>query len=321
MPGIEAAIAHRIERDIAPKLRQVYTAASNWDLSPGVALPAGTSLFPYAATFTDPTAVPDAPNTPDRIVYTGAAGTYVGLVPLGKQMPGSVAWVNPATGFTLSLLGPGVLTTTDCSASTPTLFSCSILFAVTSSFTLDLDASNIGTGFRQAPGLQSNLVVTGGAGTVSNSLRADGSARVRISITPSFPLIGTVTVQLPINTVDAVTDDIGATETWYFRNNWHQFTLYIVSKGLAPGSGVGTTPVGACGGANPPCLTINDSRYPSMTKQVALILAGRPLAGQSRPTSTLADYLEGENLLPLDEVLKRGAATSTFNDRVVIVAP
>src|SRR5258708_6415327 len=236
-------------------------------------------------------------------------------------MPGSVAWVNPATGFTLSLLGPGVLTATDCSGSTPTLFSCSVIFAVSSNFTLDVDASNIGTGFRQAPGLQSSLVVTGGTGTVTNSLRADGSARVRIAVTPSFPLIGTASIQLPINAADAVTDDITVTETWYFRNNWHQFTLYMVSKGLAPGSGVGTTPVGACGGGSPPCLTINDSRYPPMTRQAALILAGRALPGQSRPSSTLANFLEGENLAPLDEVLRRGAASTTINDRIVSVAP
>ncbi len=322
LPGIEAAVAHRMERDIGPKLKQVYTAANGWALSPGVALPAGTSLYPYAAPFSNPEAIPDTPNTPDRVVYTGAAGNYVGLIPIAKQIPGSVAWVNPATGFTLSLLGPGVLSITDCSGSNSTLFSCSIVFLVASSFTLDVDASNIGTGFRQAPGLQSNLVATGGTGTVSNSLRSDGSARVRITITPSFPVAGTVTVSLPINAADAVTDDISTNETWYFYNGWHKLTAYMVSKGLAPGpGGVPTTPVGDCGGANPPCLTINNSRYPTTTKRAALILAGRALAGQVRPSAALADYLEGENLSPLDEVLRRGASSSVINDRVVAVDP
>jgi hypothetical protein len=162
--------------------------------------------------------------------------------------------------------------------------------------------------------------VTGGTGTVSNSLRSDGTARVRINATPSFPLLGTVRVRLPINAADAVIND--ATTAWYFRNDWHKFTLYAVSKGFAPGpGGAPTTPVGACGGANPPCLTINDGRYPSTTERVALILAGRALPGQSRPNGTLSNYLEGENLLPLDEVFKRGAANNAINDRIVLVDP
>jgi hypothetical protein len=79
--------------------------------------------------------------------------------------------------------------------------------------------------------------------------------------------------------------------------------------------------VGACGGANPPCLTINDGRYPATTGRAALILAGRALSGQSRPSGVLSNYLEGENLSPLDEVLRRGAATSAINDRIVAVDP
>jgi hypothetical protein len=329
LPAIEAAIAQRMEREISPRLRQVYTAANGWTLSPAVALPAGTSLYPYAAPFSNPEATPDAPNNPDRTVYTGVVGNYIGLIPIAAQMPSSVAWVNPASGFTLTLLGGSLLTAANCSASTSTLFRCTLVFSLASSFTLDVDASNIGTGFRQAPGLQANLQVTGGTGTVTNSLLSDGSARVRINVTPSFPVIGTIRIRLPINAADAVIND--ATTAWYFRNDWHKLTLYAVSQGFAPGPGGGggggggggppTPPVGACGGANPPCLTINDGRYPATTGRAALILAGRALSGQSRPSGVLSNYLEGENLSPLDEVLRRGAATSAINDRIVAVDP
>jgi hypothetical protein len=330
LPEIEAAIAQRMEREISPKLKQVYTTANGWTLSPTVALPAGTSVYPYAAPFSNPEATPDAPNNPDRTVYTGVAGTYIGLIPIAAQMPNSVAWVNPATGFTLTLLSAGVLSTSNCSASSSTVLDCTFVFVLAPSFALDVDASNIGTGFRQAPGLQANLSVTGGTGTVTNSLRSDGSARVRINVTPSSPVIGTIRIRLPINAADAVIND--ATTAWYFRNDWHKFTLYAVSKGFAPGPGSGPggggggggapTPVGACGGANPPCLTINDGRYPATTTgRAALILAGRALQGQSRPSGVLSNYLEGENLSPLDEVLRRGAATSAINDRIVAVDP
>jgi hypothetical protein len=198
---------------------------------------------------------------------------------------------------------------------------CSIVFVLASSFRVEVDASNIGTGFRQPPGIAANLAVVGGTGTGTNSLRANGSARVRIDVTPTIPL-GLISFTLAINAADAVTDDIALNETWYFRNNWHQLSLYNVSKGLAPGpGGAATTPVGACGGANPPCLTINDPRYAPMTRQAALIIAGRALQGQARPSAAIADFLEGENLAPLDEVMRRGAANRTINDRVVSIAP
>ena len=319
LPALEAAIANRIERETAPKLKQVYTTTNGWTLSPGVALPAGTALFPFAVSFADPESTPD-PDTsgyPDRNVYKGAVGTYVGLAPLARQVPGSVAWINPATGFTLNILGGGILASaTDCSTSTTSVFRCTLDFLLASGFTLDVDASNVGTGFRDAPGVAANLLVTNGTGTVSNSLRSDGSARTRIEVTPSLPA-GIVTVQLTINAGDSIIDNIATNSTysWYFRNGWHKLSLYVVSQGFAPGA------VGACGSPNPVCLTINDVIYPATGKYAALILAGRALSGQARPNATLANYLEGENLLPLDETLRRGGASRTINDRVVIVAP
>ena len=328
LPAIEAAIAHRIERDIAPQLRQVYTAASGWERSPGVALPAGTSLFPFAAAFSDPEASADPdpdPLRPDRSVYQGAAGTYAGLAPLARHVPGSIAWINPATA-SVTLLGGqpfSVVSSVDCTASTATVLRCDIVYAVAPIIAVDVDAANIGTGFRQAPGIQSNLVITPGlgnaSGTLSNSLRPDGSARVRITLTTSLVgLLGSFTVQLTLNAAEhPVIDDLATANAWYLRNEWHKLSLYAVSQGFAPAS------AGACGGANPACLTIQDARYPAATRHAILLLAGRTLSsiGQTRPNSTLANYLEGENVLPLDETFRRGAASRTINDRVVAVAP
>jgi hypothetical protein len=330
LPAIEAAVAHRIERDIAPQLKQVYTAANGWELSPGVPLPAGTALLPFAAPFSDPEAStdpdpdPGPPVRPDRAVYKGAMGTYTGLAPIARHVPGTITWINPATGFSLSLLGgSGAVSTIDCSASTATVFRCSIIYALAPTIALDVDASNLAAGFRQAPGIQSNLVITPGlgnaSGSVSNSLRADGSARVRIRLISSLAgVLGSYTIQLTINAADhSVVDDLATTNAWYLRNEWHKLSLYAVSQGFGPASPA------ACGGANPACLTIQDSRYPAANQHAVLIVAGRalPALGQTRPNAVLANYLEGENLLPFDDTFRRGASSRTINDRVVRLAP
>ena len=64
LPAIEAAIAHRIEREIVPVLKSVYASAA-WGAS------ATNPVFPYAAPFSDPA----------TSNYRGAAGTFRGLLP------------------------------------------------------------------------------------------------------------------------------------------------------------------------------------------------------------------------------------------------
>jgi len=62
---VEAAVAKRIQTDIVPSLIGVYNSA-NWNATPT------TPLFPFAAPFSNP----------DTSSYTGAIGTYQGLLPL-----------------------------------------------------------------------------------------------------------------------------------------------------------------------------------------------------------------------------------------------
>ena len=63
LPAIEAAIAHRIEREITPLVKAIYAGAA-WGTS------ATNPLFPYAAPFSDPA----------TSNYQGAAGTFRGLL-------------------------------------------------------------------------------------------------------------------------------------------------------------------------------------------------------------------------------------------------
>jgi hypothetical protein len=320
MPALEAAIGYRIERDIAPQIRQVYTSANGWTV------PVGSALFPFAAQFSNPEASidpdpdPGPPTRADRSIYRGTLGTHQGLAPLARHVPGTITWINPAGASALRIGGPGLITLQSCAASTSTRLQCSITWVLAPQLQLQVQAANIGTGFRQPPGIAANLTTNQFASaTLTNSLNADGSATVTITLTPNFGLFGlNGTVQLDINAADhAVIDDIATANAWYLRNEWHKLTLYAISQGFAPGS------VAACGGANPACLAIQDARYANSDRHAVLVLAGRPLPqlGQARPNATLSNYLEGENLTFADTALRRSAASSSFNDRVVFVSP
>ncbi|OGA27134.1 MAG: hypothetical protein A3I01_02555 [Betaproteobacteria bacterium RIFCSPLOWO2_02_FULL_65_24] len=57
-------------------------------------------------------------------------------------------------------------------------------------------------------------------------------------------------------------------------------------------------------------------------KRAILLLAGRTLNGMGRPSSSLVDYLEGNNTTTTDAVFEHRAGVSTsINDRVVVLAP
>ena len=95
-------------------------------------------------------------------------------------------------------------------------------------------------------------------------------------------------------------------------NNWHQVAYYAVSQGYAPGGDHTCT--------TSPCLTVNGQSGGS-DKQAVVVMTGGALAGQTHPQSTIAHYLEGENVTPVDFIYENKTRASTFNDQVIIVAP
>ena len=61
---------------------------------------------------------------------------------------------------------------------------------------------------------------------------------------------------------------------------------------------------------------------PNNNKRAILVFAGRSLNGTARPSSNLADYLEGQNSTPADFIFEhRQGSPTSINDRVVVVAP
>ena len=105
---------------------------------------------------------------------------------------------------------------------------------------------------------------------------------------------------------------------WLIANQWYKQLFYAVAPDLVPGGS------GDCI-ANPPCLTVNNLASPN-NKQAILVFAGRALNGTSRPSGTVANYLENANLsaalgtTPFVYEHRAGVPTS-INDRVVVVSP
>ncbi len=98
IPALEAAIADRMQREIAPVLRTVFhvTGASQWGTtavpvygSPQWGTPSTNPLYPYAAPFGNPG---PGSGTSD---YAGATGTYQGLLPFNQILGCTASASNP----------------------------------------------------------------------------------------------------------------------------------------------------------------------------------------------------------------------------------
>ena len=324
MPGIEAAVADRLQRntEFFATLKTVYTAPA-WGLT-------GSSvLYPYAVPFADPSTSP----------MQGANATYAGLLPVNyaETSPGSgvpcvpagaprcassfVAW----TG-TPNLSGPAIYSP-DCSATTPTQASCTFYYrcpllscilgggSATLAFTLDGVTANVGMALRQFNAGVAMTNVDAAGRNASGVLNADGSANVTLTGTTTVnysasvvnPLLCALTTLALLGTFGCLQANIAvpvllladhpilnpnnATYGWYLRNKWHEVTYYAVatnySPAVRPGQPACTT------GTN--CLNVVNVA-PNGAQRAIAILMGRGINGRARPSGTLADYLEFGNV-------------------------
>ena len=332
LPAIEAAIAHRIEREIVPVLKGVY-AGPAWGTS------TANPLFPYATPFSDPTSSN----------YQGAAGTFHGLLPFTFSQSCSPT-TDPRCSIALVQwsTAPGhapVVTLTN--VSTPS-YACP---AVTGS-----SIQCTGTYIAAAGSVQLRLAAT--ATNVAMALKqldpAKVAIRVRETSSPTWqPAVAALAGQFnaadgsatlsALATVAAVplssymfeiTADIGAladhplldastasSTGWFPRNQWHRFVYYV----LAPPHAASAATPRACTELPATCLDIANVT-PARTQRAILILAGRALLGQTRPSANIADYLEFGNAAspaalerqPVSNAIAP-ALKKPFNDRVIVV--
>lgn len=322
MPGIEAAVADRLQRsaEFFGTLKTVYTAASGWGLT-------GSSvLYAFAAPFGDPS----------TSAMQGANTTYGGLLPLsyaetspgsgvvcspvgGRCAPAFVAWIG-----TPNLSGPEVYSP-DCSATTSTSVNCTFYYrcpllsclsgaTATLAFSLDATAANVGMALKQLNPATPMTNVDAAGRSASATMNNDGSAAVTLTGTTtvtysgslvsgllcgltSLLLLGTfgchqASLAVPVLLLadHPILNPNNGTYGWYLRNKWHEVTYYAVatnySPTVRPGQPACTT------GTN--CLSVANVA-PAGAQRAIAILMGRGINGQSRPSASLADYLEFGN--------------------------
>jgi hypothetical protein len=99
----------------------------------------------------------------------------------------------------------------------------------------------------------------------------------------------------------------------WFRDNWREIVFYSIADGHKP---VDPLLPGNCGS----CITINFAGSSKTDRTFVVLVAGRSLPTQGRTTpaekGSIANYLEGENVTPLDDLFESKSPTGTFNDRV-----
>ena len=271
LPGIEAAVASRFERQFAPQLRTVYSGG-DWPTNPAL---------PFAATFANPSTSP----------FKGANATFGGLLPVtfSETAPGLRPGLRSghcrrAQRPNLRLLDrrldrrrvdpfrrrarrqrPTSTATTTGDALRADHFAA----RADLSFTLTGTAANVGMALRQLNSAAAMTNVDAAGRTVSGVLNNDGSATITLNGQASASagvgfggilgntlcglLAGLLCKQESISVPIALIADhpiLDSTDTafnWFFRNNWHQVSYYAVAPDIAPSG------PRACG-AN--CLTV-----------------------------------------------------------------
>ena len=351
MPGIEAAIASRVEREIAPLLRGVY-ATSSW----GANVSAGNPVYPFAAPFADPSLTASYQGNSTScaggvckgllpVMFSNAPGTSTPCTPSAGSPcdPTFVRWVSPPAPVFTRTGGATLRGTPTCSvlaASVDCTISASgplLGLPAPMTFTLAATANNVGMALRK---FDTTVAMTGidpaGRSIVSAPMASDASTRVTLS--GSIPISGgnliadvlcgllgiacyQMNISMPItlladhpvlNSTDPVTG-------WFMRNEWYRVLYYAAAQTTTPAA----LPAAPACTAGTNCVTVSNLT-PANNKRAILILTGRSINGTSRPSGTLANYLEFGNAAgnferqPVSTAVAP-ALKKPFNDRIVVV--
>jgi type II secretory pathway pseudopilin PulG len=320
MSVVEPVVAARIERDVKPYLR---TYRTQW------------GAFPFPAAFAPG---PGTSATRAQSAYVGDTTQTSGLLPITASA--TYTWTG-GSGTAKTLLG--LLISTGVCGTATMLVSGSPVSGWKCTFTLLLSAaaqfnvqgllgSNAGTSFPALPGTASvvtrknGIDVTMAPATIQGALTSTATGTVTYSATYPFDglclLICTIEIMIPNLAASPLTNPLDPIAGWFVANEWYRQTYYAVSPGYVPGGGAACNALPGV----PSCLTVNNMPayyvLPSTTKNAILVLAGKTLNSNPRPSPNLADYLEGENSTPADFIYEhRSGVPTSINDRVVVVSP
>jgi hypothetical protein len=321
MPALEAAIAERVQREIAPALRGVYTSSKY------LGIPATTPLYPYAAPWANPG---PGSGTSD---YRGAASTYKGLLPFNQTQGCTASASNPrclphpALIAYASAPGPATKTTSAGSIDSLTCFwestdnvrVCSGRYEEDGSnpanpIRVELAArfNNFAMGLRDFDTSGTQLQVfarndTGGSWspvtpvTSTATMNSDGSVTLRFgAVLPNIDVMGwgdDAEFQLRIERAvigdHALLNTNDAALGWFVRNAWYRTTYYATVR---RNTAVALSTLGCIDSSdtNEGCVRFNDSSTRNI--RALLVLAGRSMSNPAgRPNNDLRDYIEWQN--------------------------
>jgi hypothetical protein len=335
LPGIEAAIAERIKREIVPVLRNVY-ADPAW----GSGISATNPLFPYPAPFGDPS----------TSNFQGASGVSQGLLPFNQTQGCDpladarctttlTAWASGTPPDVTKIGGWGWFQTKNCTwQSGGDVALCEGEYHEDTSepwrpgmiISMTATIQNVAMGLRAFDATKATIEAENDAVGVGAPLQT-----VPVNITRTMNSNGSVTItfsgQLP-NIDDmgwggyalyrirlersvikdhVLLDKDNATTGWFVRNQWYRIGYYAVTAGYTAAALPGTS----CG----TCLPLTGVTQNSA--RAILILMGRRLTGPPN-SSNRADYLEFGNAdgnTAFEQRTISRAAGAPFNDRVVVL--
>ena len=330
-----------VETIVAQRIASTSTDGLAWELSSYASAWGGGYAYPFAATFAQPT-------TPGYTSFRGTTGVYQGLIPASSTSNDSnfVTWSTAIT--TTKTGGNGSVTSSSCATSgtSPTLtLTCTITYRRTGSTTspantpvvsISLTMNNVGKTFR-SPIDTSNITYTWGPasgpfspasqsapGNPSQSLNSSGNLVVSwaslqlhtyTGSTPSNARTLTIKI-IPPAGITGILSDHSILSHWFFTNEWYRAAYYAVASEYSPAH----TPASTCG----TCIAVSGNS--SSQRKVVIILTGRAMNGETQPSASAADYLEGTNrtaaassLLSFSQAPRSGSASATANDLTVVL--
>ena len=334
--AVEPVVAANIARDVKPLVQDYFT---KW------------GAYPFAMTFAAP--------PPSVTAYQGASGQQQGLLPLTNDPTWFKWWKATVTQIPPGGSGTEIVTSWNCSIdSSPLQAVCHISYTDGASppdpsqarpdIKIQIFLQNANTAFADLPSpLTAPAFFTidkDGGGPVSNQGLPYGQFSAVGSVAPTTTFVtqtagvaetgvlvytgrlqnaasmsGGVTITIPLATpkylpIVSGNPAVNPNGAWFISNQWYRQTYYAVSQNYLPGA----SPPCAAGTT---CLTVNNLPTPNNNKQAILVFAGRALDGQTRPSGTLANYLEGQNATPDLTFEHRSGTATSINDRVVVVSP
>jgi hypothetical protein len=346
LPALEAAVADRMQREIAPALATAKFALDSSSPRRWVISSSNPPIYPFAAPFANP----------GTSLYRGQDGIYQGLIPFNQAQSFVAYQATPANA--VETLGNGYIMSQTCDWDTADAYLCAGRYHEddtdpTLPMRLQMTAtfSNVAMGLRVLN--TANLQVqareddtTGPWVNLTPSYQAEmndgsvagkprGSVTVRFWATlPNIDVMGWFTyADFRIRIDRAVIGDHcllstttscpGPSTTWFARNEWYRSIYYAVAQNNTANV---LPSIGGCGSTN--CLRVNDPATRNI--RALLVLAGRSLSNPAgRPNGTLSDYVEYQNAdlgtmyeQRVARVSKVAISTpyyAPWNDRVILV--